>query len=300
LIIELDSKYEKLTGVIELELEPGNCSEITFVRNRETGEVFAVKTLTVPQKDRDKVQKQFMSEVLALNELRHPCIVRLKGYCLPSQSEGPKVIMEYVGGGTLKKVLRSDIAHPKWWDPTRKVIAVVGIVLGMNFIHSKGFIHRDLKPTNILLDEGHRIKISDFGSSRIYEADVTMSNVGTPLYMAPEASETTYDLKVDVYSFGLILYEIVSGTGALSSCTRGDRVKLFVSLQSGNRPDIPESVLPITRELIEKCWSASPAERPSFKEIWERLKEVKFKILSGVDTGAVEEFILMVEKGAKE
>jgi serine/threonine protein kinase len=163
------------------------------------------------------------------------------------------------------------------------VITIVGIVLGMEFIHAKGFIHRDLKPTNILLDDDRNIKTSDFGSSRVYEADVTMRNVGTPLYMAPEASERVYDSKVDVYSFGLILYEIVSGTGVLSSCDPRDKMRLFRELQGGNRPEIPESVLPFTRELIEKCWSASATERPSFKEIFESLKEVKLEIISGVE-----------------
>jgi serine/threonine protein kinase len=110
----LDSKYEEVTDITELELEEGNCSTITFVRDRETRKEFAVKTLRVSLED--KVQKQFISEIEALNELRHPCIVSLKGCCLPTQNESAKIIMEFLGGGTLKKFLKSDIAHPEWWD----------------------------------------------------------------------------------------------------------------------------------------------------------------------------------------
>jgi serine/threonine protein kinase len=171
---------------------------------------------------------------------------------------------------------------------------VIGIVLGMEFIHSKNFIHGDLKPTNILLDEDHKVKISDFGSSRIYEVGV--ANAGTQLYMAREASGGTYDSKVDVYSFGLILYEIVSGTGALSNCEPGNKMDLFGELQGGKRPEIPESVIPFTRRLIEKCWCETARERPSFKEILESLKEVKFEIVSGVDCELIERFVTEVEK----
>jgi serine/threonine protein kinase len=196
----LDSKYQEVTDITELELEEGKSSTITFVRDRETGKEFAVKTLKVSLED--KVQKQFISDIdiEALNELRHPCIVSLKGCCLPTQNESAKILMGFLGGGTVKKLLRGGIAHPKWWDSDRKVITIVGIVLGMEFIHSKGFIHRDLKLTNILLDDDRNIKISDFGSSRIYEADMTVTNVGTPLYMASEASQETFDLKGNIWT----------------------------------------------------------------------------------------------------
>jgi serine/threonine protein kinase len=270
---------------------------MTFVRSKETGEVFAVKTLIVPPRaDTDSIQRQFVSEVLALCELRHPCIVNLKGCSLPAgKNEGPKILMEIARGGTLKTLLTSDATHPEWWDATRKVIVILELILGMEFIHSKGFIHRDIKPTNILLDGDHNVKISDFGSSRIYEVDMTMTkNVGTPLYMAREAAEKTFDSKIDVYSFGLILYEIITGTGALTSCE--NKLKLFLDLAEGKRPDIPRTVLPFARQLIERCWSASPTERPSFSEMLGLLKDAKFEIIPGVDQAAVERFITMIER----
>jgi serine/threonine protein kinase len=80
----------------------------------------------------------------------------------------------------------------------------------MRYIHSKDIIHPDLKPANIFIDDDHRIRIGDFGSSRLFKAGVTMTNAGAPLYMAPEMDGGHYDEKVDVYSFGLIMYEIVT------------------------------------------------------------------------------------------
>jgi serine/threonine protein kinase len=121
-----------------------------------------------------------------------------------------------------------------------------------------------------------------------------MTNVGTPLYMAPEVASGHYDSKADVYSFGLILYEIVSGTGVFSDDAK--KLQLFYDMVKGKRPDIPENVIPFTRKLIERCWSESPTERPSFSEIWKSLQEVKFKIIHGVESAAVEGFVLRTER----
>jgi serine/threonine protein kinase len=234
-----------------------------------------------------------MSEIEALHQLKHPCITKVKGFCLPSELEGPSIVMEFVGGGTLKDVLRN---KPRWWTDTRKAINIVQIVLGMEFIHSKKFIHRDLKPTNILLDDDHSVKISDFGSSRMYESevDVTMTGVGTPLYMAPEVASGHYDQKVDVYSFGLILYDIVSGTGVFSG--DGNKMALHYDMVKGKRPDIPATVLPFTRDLIKKCWSESATERPSFSEIWKMIQEVNFRVVPGVESALVKGFVSAIEE----
>jgi serine/threonine protein kinase len=247
------------------------------MKHRETGEEIAVQTFVVKS---EGVERDFMSEVEAVSKLNHPCIVRLKGYCLPTKNEGAKLIMEYVGGGSLKRLLRSDCEVSKWWTATRKAIIIAEIVIGMKYIHSKGFIHRDLKPTNILLDDGHNVKISDFGTNRVYEVDVT-----DPLYMAPEVDIGRYDKNVDVYSFGIILYEIITGNGLFSN--EGDKMGLFIDMQNGKRPDIPENVLSFSRELITKCWSAEASERPEFNEIWNLLKKAEFKVLPGVDFRAV-------------
>jgi serine/threonine protein kinase len=204
--------------------------------------------------------------------------------------------MEYVGGGSLKKLLRSDCKIPRWWTDTRKAIIITGIVLGMKYVHSKGFIHRDLKPTNILVDDEHNVKISDFGSSRfIDKVDVTMTNAkGTPLYMAPEAWNVHYDNKVDVYSFGLILYEIISGNGIFSN--EGDKGQLFMQLASGWRPEFPGNVNEFVRRLIENCWSREASKRPSFSDILELLKQVEFKVLPKVDAREVKHFCARIEE----
>jgi serine/threonine protein kinase len=97
-----------------------------------------------------------------------------------------ELVAEYIGNGFLKAILASGSKAPGWWTVRHKVEFDIGIVLGMKYIHSKEFIHGDLKPETIFVVDDHRIR--DFGSSRSFEAGVihVMTSVGTPLYMASE------------------------------------------------------------------------------------------------------------------
>jgi serine/threonine protein kinase len=249
-----------------------------------------VRTFEIPAPGpgRDKVQEEFLREIENLGQLDHPCIVKLKGCCLSSGNEGPKIIMEFVGEGSLKEVLRSDIRIPRWWNPTRRVITIVGIVLAMKYLEAKKLIHRDLRPSSILFDDDHRIRICDFGSSRIYESDITMTQIGCSLYKAPEINRGDYDGKVDVYSFGLILYEIVVGNGIFSN--PGSKLG-FHGLKKEERPSIPGEVLPGAKELIEKCWEFEATKRPNFHEIWSFLERNNFEVISGADIKQVRSFV---------
>jgi serine/threonine protein kinase len=225
--------------------------------------------------------------------LKHPFILSLKGYCLPKGKEGAKLVTEYMVNGSLKRVLALGSEAPRWWTVERKVECVIGIVLGMTYIHSRGFIHRDLKPENIFIDGRYRIRIGDFGSSRLFDAGVTMTSVGTPLYMAPEAGDSHYDCKVDVYSFGLIMYEIVTNDPIFSG-TSGNKLKLLTQLQSGWRPDLG-NVTPLSRSIIESSWSMIANERPSFEGIWRELYIGGFNIIAKINKSEIDAFLVWIE-----
>jgi serine/threonine protein kinase len=260
-------------------------------RHRGEKEEIAVKSFPIRtgSVNNEEIEKRFIREVESLIKLNHPCIVSLKGCCLSNEKEGPKIITEFLWNGSLKSVLETGKKCPWWWTDVCKVTTIAGIVLGMKFIHSKGRIHRDLKPENILFDDDFRIRIADFGSSRIVEADVMMTKVGAPLYMAPEVRTEHYDEKADVYSFGLMLYEIIIGDGLFSG--PGDETKLFAKLQTGWRPEIPEGVESVSKELIENCWSESPRNRPSFEDIWISMKKCNFQLIGGIKKGDIEGFL---------
>jgi serine/threonine protein kinase len=181
-------------GVVKLLEDPSTCDQIA-------AQFFDSETAQASDRS-----SAFFREIDALVLLTHPCVLRIVGYCLATQRFPAQIATEFAAGGSLREALPT-------LDGTGKAIVIVGIVIGMKFIHSRGVIHRDLRPANILLDERGHPKIGDLGSSRFCDLRMTMtSGVGTRLYTAPEMyGDADYTAAVDVYSFALIVYEVLVG-----------------------------------------------------------------------------------------
>jgi hypothetical protein len=134
----------------------------------------------------------------------------------------------------------------------------------MEYIHERNIIHRDLKSLNILLDDSKRAKIADFGLVRMKSLAPMTGLIGTPQWMAPEilACSTYYDSKVDVFSFGIVLWELLTGEVPYKDVPVARLGYLVV--QEGLRPEIPKSTPAALATLMAACWSADPRKRPDF------------------------------------
>jgi len=181
-----------------------------------------------------------------------------------------------VGSGTTKKSWPSrlyptetvpDIPSDTWqWELVWHVAS--GAARGMAYLHSGSppVLHRDLKSPNLLLDESFTVKICDFGLSRIKSRNGMTGNLGTVQWMAPEVlANKSYAEPVDVYSFGIILWELLSGEcphKGMGSVECAQAV-YFKKL----RPEIPSWCPPRLSTLIESCWHHEPSRRPTFQAI---------------------------------
>jgi len=167
----------------------------------------------------------------------------------------------------------------------------IGIVNGMEYMHSKRIIYRDLKPMNIGFDELHdQVKIFDLGLSREYcknkhqqihsalssvQPRLMTIGVGTPRYMAPEIAmhETSYGFPVDVYSFGILLWQLLTNRTPFNNISSPIQFVTIVS-KKGRRPSLLYVKCRELKILIKACWSASPDNRPTFSSIKESLKSI--------------------------
>jgi len=161
----------------------------------------------------------------------------------------------------------------------RKLHYAKDTALALNWLHGiNNILHRDLKPANLLIDENQRVKVTDFGFSQLKQGEEEMKDQkgpkGSALWMAPEVMmRKSFGTPIDVYAFGLILWEIWT-RGVLFS--KYDDFKPFIRAvtQDHERPIIPSDVKPRLRSLMEECWHKDPAVRPSFKDIVWRLDEI--------------------------
>lgn len=164
--------------------------------------------------------REFKNEIKLIASLQHRNLVRLLGCCIESKER--ILVYEYMPNGSLEEFIFGSGAKQRW--PVRRRI-IEGIAEGLLYIHDYAqacIVHRDLKPSNIVLDHGMNPKISDFGIARICLSNVTESNTTTAMgtfgYIAPEYySQNVYSTRSDVFSFGILVLEIISGKRAVGS-----------------------------------------------------------------------------------
>ncbi|PRQ28953.1 putative protein kinase TKL-Pl-4 family [Rosa chinensis] len=237
-------------------------------------EAVAVKIIRVPEDDEGgvlaaRLEKQFNKEVNLLSRLHHRNIIKFVAAC--RKPPVYCVVTEYLDEGSLRAYLHKLECKSL---PLEKLIAIaLDIARGMEYIHSQGVIHRDLKPENVLIDKDFRLKIADFGiACEEAYCDSLADDPGTYRWMAPEMiKRKSYGRKVDVYSFGLVLWELVAGTIPYEEMNPIQAA--FAVVNKNLRPVIPKNCPPAMRALIEQCWSLQPDKRPEFWQVVKVLEQ---------------------------
>jgi TPR repeat protein/serine/threonine protein kinase len=255
------------------------------------GNLTVVKTVSDPHPI-ERIER----EATIHKMMNHPLIVK---YFPTPLNQSPAIITEFALNGSLRNHL-SDHNNPDFSllnYPTKIAKIIAGIVLAMRYIHSKGVIHRNLTPDNILLDCNWKVRIADFGRSTltntIIPPDEKLGVDGH--YLAPECYDGKIGPENDIFSFGLILYELVVRKPVFSESWTQEDVVGEVVLRDSWR-DIPDYVFPKTAELIRDCWTANHWERPCFSEILDRLEEMRFKLIEKVNSSQVMAFVKEIKE----
>jgi serine/threonine protein kinase len=261
------------------------------------GKDFAEKCFHGPE------DEDIRKEVSLLAGLSHPNILPL--FCYAIGDHRCSLVMELMDGDLHE--LMEVLVYNESQDAPFQLLEAVDIMLqvaeGMNYLHQNRVVHQDLKSTNILVkynehDRHVYAKVDDFGLSRIKELSCTYSNqtmdLGTTRWMAPElfsdsedhnvgpslSSEFNlslkYPFKVDIYSFGMVCYEILTGYVPFFNVMLRDLRK---RIKDGLRPDIPERCPKQLATLIQACYHSNPTIRPSFCKICVELRHIMCSLM---------------------
>lgn len=280
----------KLFTAEELEKATNNYDESRIIGQGGCGTVYKgilpEKTVVAIKKSKiiDPTQiKQFINEVLVLTQINHRNIVKLLGCCL--EIEAPLLVYEFISNGTLYDHIHNENKSSKfsWKERLRVAFETAGVLSYLHSIAAPPIIHRDVKPTNILLDDHYTVKVSDFGASRLVPLDqeeLSTMIQGTIGYLDPEYLHTSQlTEKSDVYSFGVVLIELMTAKKAVSfDCPEAERSltkKFLCLLKTDHLFDIiDERIVHENKEQIKEvariaksCLRVKGEERPTMKEV---------------------------------
>ncbi|MBR5308613.1 MAG: protein kinase [Clostridia bacterium] len=237
----------------------GGMSVVTLAEDLQTNTDVTVKLLSLHDDKEQNASQRFINEAKAVSMLSHPNIVSVYGVSL--EGEEKYIVMEYINGITLKEYLDKK-TRLEW----REAVHYVNQVLSaLSHAHSKGIIHRDIKPENVMLMRDGSIKVIDFGIAKLPDAKsltVIDKAIGTVNYISPEqASGSGSTEKSDIYSTGIMLYELVTGQLPFVSSSSVAVAMMHVSSEPASPTSLCDSIPRGLEQTIIKAMMKSPERR---------------------------------------
>jgi len=243
----------------------GGMSEVYRARDTVIGRTVVLKILTAAGAADSQTKTRFLHEARLAGGMQHENIVAVYDY---GEEQGrPYMVMEYLRG----EDLRGRIKEGRAGSIADRLALALGVARALGFIHEQGIIHRDIKPENIHVDQNGKVKLMDFGIAKTKDLSLTRTgmSMGTPYYMAPEqVLGKGITTSVDIYSYGVLLYELMTGARPFESETIES---LFFQILNApvdsvplERAGVPASI----RGLILKCTAKRPEDRhANFAEV---------------------------------
>ncbi|KAF0909532.1 hypothetical protein E2562_037169 [Oryza meyeriana var. granulata] len=279
-----DNNFEYLQIIKNEDLEElrelGSGTFGTVYHGKWRGSDVAIKRIkkscfTGRSSELERLANEFWREAEILSKLHHPNVVAFYGVVKDGPGGTLATVTEFMVNGSLRHVLQR---KDKYLDRRKRLIIAMDAAFGLEYLHSKNIVHFDLKCDNLLVnlkDQSRPIcKVGDFGLSKIKRNTLVSGGVrGTLPWMAPEllnGSSNKVSEKVDVFSFGIVMWEILTGEEPYANMHYGAIIGGIVN--NTLRPPVPASCDPEWRRLMEQCWAPDPSQRPAFTEIAGRLR----------------------------
>jgi tRNA A-37 threonylcarbamoyl transferase component Bud32 len=274
----------------------GNGASASVYKGKWLGVNCVMKIFSQEAQNFQECEKEFKKEVNMIAKLNHPNIVKFLGYGISKGKKWERFIVMELMEKDLSKVI-SDLSQKENIPFTyfSAIDVMFQVAKAMCYLHKHKIYHRDLKPGNVLVNpckfgessvgECMYVKVADFGVSKmnvtgVIPSKLTNVNIGTTIYRAPEMGSNDLPLhepdKADVYSFGIMCSEILSGKTPFESVKRSN---IQDEVKKGIRPKLPTNFNGLVL-LINECWSYYACNRPSFQAICERLKKLKIELIS--------------------
>lgn len=279
-------------------------SNIFIVIEKSTNNKFVAKELNIEIYSSPTNQKLLLYDLSILDKLYHIAIAKNRGFSFISLKEPqkwqPTLLTEFTENHSLQEKL-DDIRrgiNSKDWTPTKKYINIVGICAGLNYLHDKIQTNNNLKPSNILLDKNLYPKICDF----IQSHKPNEMKMSSQIYIAPEIlQEGSKGSSSDVYSFGIIALEIITGEKPYQHISEFNMKIINQIIEGSLRPKIPSNINKNMKELIERCLDSDYIKRPSFDEIFSKLTQNFKNYQNDIDEKEFIEYLkLLSEKNPKD
>ena len=254
----------------------GKFGKVYVAMNVTTGDLIAVKQMNINHKflnrrETNDIVDTFKAEVDSLKDLDHVNIVQYLGFEIKDNTYS--IFLEYVSGGSIGHLLRK---YGRFEEPLVKYLTIQ-MLEGLNYIHSKGILHRDLKADNLLLEVDGALKISDFGISKkakdIYTSQSKLNFQGTIFWMAPEIINDThgvgYNAKVDIWALGCVVLEMFTGERPWSRY-EGEGVLYKLGKEKEAPPikkEIRKEISRLGKSFMERCFEIDATKRPTAQQL---------------------------------
>jgi serine/threonine protein kinase len=242
-----------------LEFLGGGMSHVYRARDTVIDRPVVVKLLTVDACQNVEAKARFLQEARLAGNIQHENIVSVFDF---GEHEGrPYIVMEYLKGEDLRDAIRG--GHTGSLMDRIKI--ALHIAEALEYVNGRGIVHRDIKPENVHIDPNGRVKLMDFGIAKTADLSLTKTGMtmGTPYYMAPEqvAGKPATPL-VDIYAFGMLFYELLTGTRAVNGDTIEAVLYQILNVPLDPAPMVNAGVPPLARALVMRCVEKKAEDRP--------------------------------------